>query len=138
MLGILEKISPSEFVSNGYISNHNKVRRPRPKFKVSFFIYFCCFWINVTQINFENIKKRYKESFLIIISSWNRDLLLMLECSLSHYWTSPLSALSTYSHYSRLGLLSFRIFFVDMPVLNLQTVDNCLQNNNVQISTLKK
>ena len=24
---------------------------------VSFFIYFCCFWINVTQINFENITK---------------------------------------------------------------------------------
>ena len=37
MLRILEKISPSEIVSNGYISNHNKVRRPRPKFKVSFF-----------------------------------------------------------------------------------------------------
>ena len=35
---ILEKISPSEIVSNGYISNHNKLRRPRPKFKVSFFI----------------------------------------------------------------------------------------------------
>ena len=33
------KISPSELVSNGYISNHNKMRRPRPKFKVSFFIY---------------------------------------------------------------------------------------------------
>ena len=31
--------------------------RPRPKFKVSFYLYFCCFWINVTQINFENIKK---------------------------------------------------------------------------------
>ena len=37
MLGILEKISPSELVSNGYISNHDKVWRPRPKFKVSFF-----------------------------------------------------------------------------------------------------
>ena len=36
MLGILEKISPSELVSNGYISNHNKVQRPRPKFKDSF------------------------------------------------------------------------------------------------------
>ena len=34
------------------------MRRPRPKSKVSFFkIYFCCFWISVTQINFENIKK---------------------------------------------------------------------------------
>ena len=43
-------------ISNGYISNHNKMRRPRPKFKVSFYLYFCCFWINVTQINFENIK----------------------------------------------------------------------------------
>ena len=56
MLGILEKISPSEVVSKGYISNHNKVRHPRPKFKVSFF-FLCCFWINVTQINFENIQK---------------------------------------------------------------------------------
>ena len=55
---ILEKISPSELVSNGYISNHNKMRRPRPKFKVSFYLYFCCFWINVTQINFENIKRK--------------------------------------------------------------------------------
>ena len=43
ILGILEKISPSELVSNGYISNHNKMRRPRPKFKVSFYLYFCCF-----------------------------------------------------------------------------------------------
>ena len=55
---ILEKISPSELVSNGYISNHNKMRRPRPKFKVSVYLYFCCFWINVTQANFENIKKK--------------------------------------------------------------------------------
>ena len=58
MLGILEKISPSELVSNGYISNHNKVRHPCPKFKVSFYLYTCCFWINVTQINFENIKRK--------------------------------------------------------------------------------
>ena len=39
-------------------SNRNKMRRPRPKFKVSFCLYFCCFWINVTQINFENIKRK--------------------------------------------------------------------------------
>ena len=58
ILGILEKINPSELVSNGYVSNHNKMRRPRPKFKVSFYLYFCCFWINVTQINFENIKRK--------------------------------------------------------------------------------
>ena len=59
-LGILEKISPSELISNGYtcISNHDKVRRPRPKFQVSFYLYFCCFWINNTQINFENIKRK--------------------------------------------------------------------------------
>ena len=50
--------SPSELVSNGYISNHNKVRCPRPKFKVSFYLYFCCFWINVTQKNFESIKRK--------------------------------------------------------------------------------
>ena len=34
------------------------MQRPRPKFKVSFYLYFCCFWINVTQINFENIKRK--------------------------------------------------------------------------------
>ena len=34
------KISPSELVSNSYISNHDKVRRPHPKFKVSFFLLF--------------------------------------------------------------------------------------------------
>ena len=34
--------------------------------------------------------KKYKESFLIVVSSWNRDLMLMLERPLSHYWTSPL------------------------------------------------
>ena len=61
MLGILEKISPSELVSNGYISNHNKVWHPHSKFKVSFYLYF---WINVTQINFENIKRNIQ----IIIS----------------------------------------------------------------------
>ena len=55
----MEKISPSELVSNSYISNHNKMRCPcQPKFKVSFYLYFCCFWINVTQINFENIKRK--------------------------------------------------------------------------------
>ena len=39
MLGILEKISPSELVSNGYISNRNKVRCPRPKIQSLMFIY---------------------------------------------------------------------------------------------------
>ena len=34
------------------------MRRPRPKFKVSFYLYFCCFWINATQINFESIKRK--------------------------------------------------------------------------------
>ena len=58
VLGILEKINSSELVSNIHILNHNKMRRPRPKFKVSFHLYFCCFWINVTQINFENIKRK--------------------------------------------------------------------------------
>ena len=45
-------------VFNGYISNHNKMQRPCPKFKVSFYLHFCCFWINVTQINFGNIKQK--------------------------------------------------------------------------------
>ena len=34
------------------------MKHPRPKFKVSFYLYFCCFWINVTQISFENIKRK--------------------------------------------------------------------------------
>ena len=34
------------------------MRRPRPKFKISFYLYFCWFWINVTQINFENNKRK--------------------------------------------------------------------------------
>ena len=53
MLGILEKISSSELVSNGYISNHNKVRRPlqnskslfsspEPKARVSYCRPFLC------------------------------------------------------------------------------------------------
>ena len=78
-------------ISRLNISNHNKVWCPHQKFKVSFFIYFCCFWINVIQINFENIKKRYEESFMIIVSSWNCDIILMLERPLSHYWSAPLS-----------------------------------------------
>ena len=43
------------------------MRRPRPKFKVSFYLYFCCFWINVTQINFKNIKRKLQR---IISDSW--------------------------------------------------------------------
>ena len=50
-------ISPSKLVSNGYFSNHTKRRHPRLKVRVSFYLYFCCFWINFTQINFENIKR---------------------------------------------------------------------------------
>ena len=74
ILGILEKISPSELVSNGYISNHNKMRRQRPKFKVSFYSYFCCFWINVIQINFENIKRKIQriisDTSCLQLKSW--------------------------------------------------------------------
>ena len=36
-------------------------------------------------------KEKYKESFLIVVYIWNRDLMLILERPLSHYWTSPLS-----------------------------------------------
>ena len=91
MLGILEKMSPSEFVSNGYISNHNKVRRPRPKFKVSFFI----FLLFLTQCYSNKLWKHHTKIQRIISDScsWNPDLMLMLEHPLSHYWTSPLSLL---------------------------------------------
>ena len=56
-LHIMHPGKDKSFRTNSYISNHNKVRRPHPKFKVSFYLYFCCFWINFTQINFENIKR---------------------------------------------------------------------------------
>ena len=57
MLAILEKISPSELASNGYISNHNKVRRPRPKFKVSFLHISAVSESMILKINFEHIQK---------------------------------------------------------------------------------
>ena len=102
MLGILEKISPSELVSNGYISNHNKVRRLRPKFKVCFFFFFYIFLLFLNQCYSNKLwninNKKYKERFLIVVSSWNRDLTLMLERPLSHYWTSPLMFWSNEIH----------------------------------------
>ena len=42
MLGILEKTSPSELVSNGYISNHNRCA-PTPKFQSLLFYIFLLF-----------------------------------------------------------------------------------------------
>ena len=50
MLGILEKILQNLYLTD--ISNHNKVWRPRPKFKVSPAVSESMFY---TQINFENI-----------------------------------------------------------------------------------
>ena len=74
MLGILENISHSELVSNGYISNHNKVRRPRPNSE-SLFIYISPVSESMLlkQTLKTYIKEKYKESFLIVVSSWNRD-----------------------------------------------------------------
>ena len=69
MLGILENISPSELVSNGYISNHNKVRRLRPKFKLSIYLYFCCFLIKLLKQTLKTSTEKYKESFRIVVSS---------------------------------------------------------------------
>ena len=54
--GILEKISPSEHVSKGYIQIIIKCDAHAQN-SVSFYLYFCCYWINVTQINFQNIKR---------------------------------------------------------------------------------
>ena len=48
---------PSEHVFDSYFVIHNIVRRPRTKFTVFFFGYFCCFCINFTQINVENFQK---------------------------------------------------------------------------------
>ena len=69
------------------------MRRPRPKFKNYFYLYFCCFWINVTQINFENIKRKIQriiyDSCFHLKSRFNVDARAP-SMSLSHYWTSPL------------------------------------------------
>ena len=71
------------------ISNHNKLRRPRPQFKISFYLYLRCFWINVTQIKCKNIKRKLQRIISDSCFQLNRDLMLMLERPLSHY--SPLS-----------------------------------------------
>ena len=78
MLGILEKISPSELVYNGYISNHHKVRRaPTPKIQSLLLFIFLLFLNQCYSNKLWKYQKRYKESFLIIVSSWNRDLMLV-------------------------------------------------------------
>ena len=112
MLAILEKISPSEFVSNGYISNHNKVQHPHPKFKVSFFIFLL--FLNQCYSNklWKHQKRNYKESFLIVVSSWNRDLMLMLERPLSHYYTSPLRLFYIPGASLQTKILPFKLFFL--------------------------
>ena len=59
--------------------------------KSPFLYIFLLFWINVTQILTLKTAKKYFFFLLIIVSSWNHDLMFMLECPLSHYWTSPLT-----------------------------------------------
>ena len=39
---------------------------------------------------------------MIVVSSWNCDLMLMLERPLSHYWTSPLKSVIHHAHCERL------------------------------------
>ena len=90
MLGILERIFPSEHAFNSYFVIHNFVRGPHTKFTVFFFGYFCCFCIHFTQINIEIFKNKCKASLLKVVFIWNRNWILMLERPLSHYWTSPL------------------------------------------------
>ena len=60
-LGILEKISPSELVSNGYNSNHNKMR-PTPKIHISLFI--CISAVSESMLlkyTLKTSKEKYKE-----------------------------------------------------------------------------
>ena len=98
MLGILEKISPSELVSNGYFSNHNKLRRPCPKFKVSFFYIFLLF---LNQCYSNKLWKHQKTIRRIISNNCfqlKSRLMLMLERPLSHCWTSPLNRTNTIWH----------------------------------------
>ena len=118
MLGILENISPSELVSNGYISNHNKVRRPRPKFKVSFYFYFCCFLINITQINFENINRKIQR----IIS----DSCFQLKSRLNVDARAPSIPLLNFPFKGLCALRSRCIYMVGFffaPPLDLKTLD---------------
>ena len=45
-----------------------------------------CFWAAKRE---KLITRKYQR--LVVVSSWNRDLMLRLERPLSHYWTSPLN-----------------------------------------------
>ena len=67
------------------------------KKKVSLYIHFGSFWIDVTQINFEEEKTKNYDSCFQFKSWFNVDA---IERSLSHYWTSTLmyfmATLSTY------------------------------------------
>ena len=75
------------------ISNHNKGDAHAQNSK-SLFIYISAVSESMLlKWTLKTSKEKYKESFLIVVSSWNRDLTLMLERPLSHYWTSPLKVL---------------------------------------------
>ena len=67
ILGILEKISPSKLVYNGYIKISLKNVTPMPKIQSLFlFMISAVSDINVTQITLKTSKEKYKESFLIV------------------------------------------------------------------------
>ena len=133
MLGILEKISPSELVPNGYISNHNtsKVRRPCPKFKVSFFYTFLLF-LNKC---YSNKLWKHQKKIQRIISDNCFQLKLWFNVdarapSISHYWTSPLNdslwqtnTFVSFSKYFANGFVLVMVMFFAAVVkfLSLQT-----------------
>ena len=71
----------------------------------------------LTQITFENIKQiKIIKSFLIVVSSWNRDIMLRLVRPLSHYWTSPL--IKCLDQFQKISLLSLCILiFIKSSIL---------------------
>ena len=135
MFGILEKISPSELVSNGHIFNHNKVRRPRPKFKVSFYLYFFCFWINIIEINFENIKRKIQiiifDSCFQLKSRFNFDarapFIPLLNFPFKYWYVSrPTSTVSSLQYHNKRNRMRKELhdYFVPYVKGNVSTSEN--------------
>ena len=52
-------------------------------------------------------KEKYKESFQDSCFFWNHDLMLMLECPLSQYWTSPLTNKDHNKNYCHMNNIEF-------------------------------
>ena len=70
-------------------------------------------------------KKKCEESFLIVVSSWNYDLILMLERPLSHYWTSPLSTCTSIVPFCQASGSQLTIYVLDKTYAVEDFVQEC-------------